>query len=304
MVLNEPADTPRYSVIVPAHDEAGSIAQTLAAIMGGTTLAQADTPRAADRDAPSDVIVVCNACHDDTAAIARATLPGAQVIETDQGGKWRAINIGLDQAREEIVIIVDADIEIGPMELGALARRLQRDNVWAASPAVVFDMSDTDKWVRAYYKVFARHPYLSNGVGGAGVYGLSARGRKQVGTFPRLISDDGYVRARIPSRHQRRVMHEIDGQKIRARVRPPRTLGALLRVEARWRRGDLELGRFAARRAQQRHHVWGLLRAGKVRKRDVLRYVAIKVIGRLLRLTTRGHPEAAWDKDATSRRPG
>lgn len=287
-----PVATPPFSVVIPAHDEAASIARTLRHLHG-------DDAGAIGR--PSEVIVVCNACSDNTAALARAADPEARVFELAEGGKWRALNAGIAMAHEDIVIVVDADVDIGPLELGALARRLQRDNVWAASPAVVFDMTDTDRWVRAYYKVFARHPYLSNGVGGAGVYGLSKRGRELVGPFPTLISDDGYVRARIPLRHQRRVMHEIDGRKIRARVRPPRTLAALLRVEARWRRGDIELQQFVATRQRQRHHVWALLKAGKVRKRDVARYIAIKLMGRVLRLATGVSVDRAWSKDGSSR---
>lgn len=298
MTLIEMSATPRFSVIIPAHDEAGGIARTLGTIQGG----QGESEGEVD-GRPSEVIVVCNACSDDTAEIARAAMPMARVIELGEGGKWRALNAGMALAREEIVIVVDADVEIGPLELGALARRLQRANVWAASPAVVFDLSDTDNWVRAYYKVFARHPYLVNGVGGAGVYGLSRRGRDCVGAFPRLMSDDGYVRARIPPRYQRRVMHEIDGRKIRARVRPPRTLAALLQVEARWRQGDLELQDHVAGplRPKPQHPLWGLLAAGKVRRRDALRYLAIKLTGRMLRTMTRLDPERTWTKDHSSR---
>ena len=249
----------------------------------------------------SRTIVVCNACSDNTADVVRQTMPEAEVIELAEAGKWRAINAGFASADDSIVLVVDADIEVSRKVLDELARELERPGVRAASPGVVFDLSFTDRWVRAYYKIFSRHPYLRVGVGGAGVYGLSAEGRASIPHFPPLISDDGYVRSRIPMRHQRRVSRGSDGRRTKSRVRPPRNLMQLLRVEARWRQGDVELSKLARVRKHERHPLWAMLDEGKVTYGDAARYLLVKLTGRILRILTPLDPQRGWKKDVSSR---
>ena len=279
---------PPYCVVIPAHDEEATIARTLRH-MGAPEAGRSRT------------IVVCNACSDRTADVVRETMPEAEIIELAEAGKWRAINAGFAAAGEGIVLVVDADIEISRRALDELARELERPGVRAASPAVVFDLSFTDPWVRAYYKIFSRHPYLRVGVGGAGVYGLSVDGRRAIAKLPPLISDDGYVRSRIPMRHQRRVSRGTDGRRIKARVRPPRSLRQLLRVEARWRQGDVELSKLARVRKHESHPLWGMLNEGKVTRGDAVRYLMVKVIGRIMRILTPLDPQRGWAKDVSSR---
>ncbi len=102
----------RIAVLVPAHDEAGGIARTLA-----TVLPQL---HAADR-----VLVVADNCSDDTAPIARAA--GAQVVERHhetERGKGFALAFGVDALRADppgLVVILDADCDLAPGALDALA---------------------------------------------------------------------------------------------------------------------------------------------------------------------------------------
>ncbi len=70
------------SVIIPAHDEGSVIARTLEAMTNGAAPGELD------------VIVVCNGCTDDTAAVARRFGPPVRVIETDIAGKSHALNLG------------------------------------------------------------------------------------------------------------------------------------------------------------------------------------------------------------------
>lgn len=279
---------PPYCVVIPAHDEEATIARTL------THIGQPEPGR-------MRIIVVCNACSDRTADVVRATMPEAELIELAEAGKWRAINAGFNAAGEGIVLVVDADIEVSRKALDELARELERPGVRAASPGVVFDLSFTDRWVRAYYKIFSRHPYLRVGVGGAGVYGLSIEGRRSIPQFPPLISDDGYVRSRIPMRYQRRVSRGLDGRRVKSRVRPPRSLMQLLRVEARWRQGDVELSKLAHVRKHESHPLWAMLGEGKVTHGDAARYLMVKLIGRIMRIITPLDPQRGWKKDISSR---
>ncbi len=103
----------RVAVLVPAHDEAGGIAQTLAAVLPQL--------QAQDR-----VVVVADNCRDDTAAIARAAGAQVQVVErfheTDRG-KGFALAFGVDALRADppgFVVILDADCDLAPGALDAL----------------------------------------------------------------------------------------------------------------------------------------------------------------------------------------
>ena len=105
---------PRVAVLVPAHDEAAIIRATLASI----------TPQllAGDR-----LLVVADNCMDDTARLAREG--GAEVVErfdTLRRGKGYALDFGVRHLAEqppEVVIVVDADCQVGEGAIDCLARR-------------------------------------------------------------------------------------------------------------------------------------------------------------------------------------
>ncbi|MCX6502428.1 MAG: glycosyltransferase family 2 protein [Microbacterium sp.] len=101
----EPVDTfPAASVVIPAHDEAGVISRTLEPL---AELAAAGR---------LEVVVVCNGCHDDTAARARS-YAGVQVIETDAASKTTALNLGDECATVWPRFYLDADIVVPPHAL-------------------------------------------------------------------------------------------------------------------------------------------------------------------------------------------
>ncbi|WEX74942.1 glycosyltransferase family 2 protein [Sinorhizobium numidicum] len=99
------------SVLVPAHNEENGIATTLASI--GRQLG--------DRDR---LVVVADNCSDRTAAVARAA--GAEVIErfdAQRRGKGFALDAGLrylEKAPPDIVMLVDADCDLGANALESL----------------------------------------------------------------------------------------------------------------------------------------------------------------------------------------
>jgi cellulose synthase/poly-beta-1,6-N-acetylglucosamine synthase-like glycosyltransferase len=102
----------RLAIIMPAHDEAAGIGATVRGLV----------PQLAPGDR---LIVVADNCSDDTAAIARGE--GAEVIVRTDGtrrGKGYALDYGvrhLEADPPEIVLIVDADCEVTPGALAALA---------------------------------------------------------------------------------------------------------------------------------------------------------------------------------------
>jgi cellulose synthase/poly-beta-1,6-N-acetylglucosamine synthase-like glycosyltransferase len=107
------ARRPSVDVLIPAHNEEDVIEATLASV--STQL------RPGDR-----ILVVADNCSDATATIARRA--GAEVAErhdTVRRGKGYALDHGLRVSKadaREVVIIVDADCELGPGTLDVLAR--------------------------------------------------------------------------------------------------------------------------------------------------------------------------------------
>ena len=153
----------RIVVLVPAHDEAGTIAATLQALRSQTRQ-------------PDRVVVVADNCTDDTAALARAC--GAEVVETvgNTDKKAGALNqalerrfrrrattdrrdgvplpahaaqrgpdrradtevTGPDLADEDFVLVMDADTELAPEFIEAAAASLARSPRIGAAGGLFF----------------------------------------------------------------------------------------------------------------------------------------------------------------------
>jgi len=103
---------PRVSVIVPVHNGEATIARCLAALSQGP----ADL---------SEVIVVDDRSTDATAAIAASH--GARVMANPSGrGPAAARNAGAQAARGDILLFVDADVEVQPQTVAAILDHLDR----------------------------------------------------------------------------------------------------------------------------------------------------------------------------------
>jgi cellulose synthase/poly-beta-1,6-N-acetylglucosamine synthase-like glycosyltransferase len=115
LVEEPPQKSPRFVVLMPAHNEAIGI---LAAI--NSVLPQLQ---------PGDrLVVVADNCTDNTAALARAA--GAHVIERHddlRGGKGHALDFGvrhIDASHNppDVLVVVDADCQVAPNALAALVQ--------------------------------------------------------------------------------------------------------------------------------------------------------------------------------------
>lgn len=105
---------PRVAVLVPAHNESSVIVATLNGLL----------PQLREGDR---LLVVADNCTDDTAALARAA--GAEVAERSniqQRGKGYALDFGVRHLAgdpAEVVVIVDADCQVGEGAIEHLASR-------------------------------------------------------------------------------------------------------------------------------------------------------------------------------------
>ena len=279
------------SLIIPAHNESAVLPATLERI-------------ASDPHADSvEVIVAANACSDATAERARAfahRLPGLRVIETDTPGKANALNLG-DQAAEAFPrIFLDADIVLGAGALEGMISALAVDAPVVGSPAIRFDLTGADRWVRAYYRIFEHLPYLRSGLVGLGVYGVSALGRQRFERFPDLMADDLYIQRLFEPAERIRTPGEFV-------VRTPRRWADLVQVRTRVDRGNAQIAA-AADRLESGHDygrtsgssvrsLVGLIASSPRLAPSALVYVGITVLAKLRARRSGDH----WGRDESSR---
>lgn len=126
-----PARVPDVAIVVPARDEADGIAASLSSLL------------AQDYAGKFRVVLVDDNSTDATAAIARG-LPGAGRLTVIDGavrpsgwaGKLWAVQQGVAQTSEELVLLTDADIVHDPAHLSSLVAHLDATGVDMASEMV------------------------------------------------------------------------------------------------------------------------------------------------------------------------
>jgi glycosyltransferase involved in cell wall biosynthesis len=211
------------SIVIPAHNEASVIARTLKAMTEGAE------PR------EFDIVVVCNGCNDDTAKEARRFAPLVRVIETNVASKPHALNLGDQAAVGFPRVYADADVILTPEVIRALARRLEKGDVFAVAPTANIDLSGCSWAVRACYDIRSYLPSAQQGIGGSGVYALSAAGRARFLEFPAITADDGFVRIQFKE-EERATLSSVSST-----VFPPRRIKQLIATKTRSHYGSYEL---------------------------------------------------------------
>jgi hypothetical protein len=209
------------SVVVPAHNEARGLRANLVKLLVGL-------PQGA-----LDVVVVCNGCTDDTAAVARS-VPGVRVIEIPEASKARAVAVGNRATGVFPRFHLDADVTLGGSDVIRMIDALREDGVLAVAPERVVPMDGVSWPVRAFYRVWQALPQVRDGLFGRGVVALSAEGQARVDALPSLMSDDLAISEAF-SPHERRVV-----SRAAVVVRPPRTVADLVRRRTRVATGNAQ----------------------------------------------------------------
>ncbi len=212
------------SVIVPAHNEAGVIGPTLAALEASTGV-------------EADVVVVCNGCTDNTADLARAA--GVRVIETPVGSKAGALELGRVDTAEGHRIYLDADIVVSPDALASVVDALDTPGIEGAAPQIRLELPvNASRPMAAYADVWRQAPYFSSGLIGSGFFGLTAEAQRRIGPWPSLIADDMVALCHLDPSERASVggtfIHEL-----------PSTLRETVRAETRREAGRLEFALWA-----------------------------------------------------------
>ncbi|QHC58453.1 WecB/TagA/CpsF family glycosyltransferase [Rathayibacter sp. VKM Ac-2760] len=273
---------PHGSVVVPAHDEEAVIARTLAPLASAAA------------SGALELIVVCNACDDRTAAIARS-FAGVTVVEIGEASKTAALNAGDAVATTWPRLYLDADVGVTADAVWSVFDAVTRGGLLAARPTAVYDATGADALVRAYYRARSRTPSLHTALWGAGGYAVSGSGHDRIGVFPALIADDEFVDGRF-SAAERAVVATAP-----AVVRVPRSTSSLLGVLRRTHRGSAQLAATTpgGERRSTRTAVEVLRAAqGPLELADAAVYLAFALASRLPDGRSTG-----WTRDDTARRP-
>lgn len=111
------SSVPRVSVVIPARNEAGNLPRLLAALKNQTVF-------------PFEILVVDDASQDQTAEIARGF--GVQVITPPQKpegwvGKCWACQFGAEHASGELLLFLDADVDLAPDGLSRLIAAYEKN---------------------------------------------------------------------------------------------------------------------------------------------------------------------------------
>lgn len=210
------------SIIIPAHDEAAVIGRLLDGLI----------PVA--ESIGFQIIVICNACSDNTAEIVTG-YPAVELIETHIPSKTNALNLGDSRAEGSVRVYMDADIVMSAEHVRTLIEALNDTTVKVAVPRIQMNFSHCSWYVKAYYDVWLSLPYVKEGIMGGGVYALSPEGRKKFDTFPDVISDDGFVMGHFSEAETKCVRESV------SLVAPPRTLAGLIKIKIRSRYGLYQL---------------------------------------------------------------
>ncbi|MGH8479884.1 MAG: glycosyltransferase [Gammaproteobacteria bacterium] len=277
------------SVVVPAYNEGMVIERCLRAMLEEA------------RPGELEIVVVCNGCKDDTAARVRKFGPMVTVIETPEGGKIHALNLGDEAATSFPRFYVDADIELSTAALRDVVALLGDDSpILAAAPKAVVDYRDRSLLVRSFYEVWTRLPYFDEGMIGAGVYAFSRRGRARFDKFPDIIADDAYARL-VVAPHERRCS---SGSTFT--ITPPTTLRGIVQIKTRVLAGNYELRRkFPELVANETTDAARSLRVIAITPRlwpHAPIYLGVMAVAKLLahrKLEQRRERE--WNRDETSR---
>jgi glycosyltransferase involved in cell wall biosynthesis len=279
------------SIIVPACNEAAVLERCLSALTAGSEPDELE------------VIVVCNGCSDDSAAIARRFSGPIRVIETPVGSKINALNLGDQEARGFPRFYVDADVVLNVRSIRAITQELQSGRTLAAAPKICHDLSRCSWAVKAFYKIDRQMPSFREGIGGSGVYALSEAGRTRFSEFPKLTADDGFVRLTFKPEERR----SVDGAE--SLVTPPTRLRGLIQIKTRSHFGSYELRRlhprlFANFGVGNRNALGRLLgNPGFWPGLAVYGYVKLRAKQNARRQIKRGKYEI-WERDNTSREVG
>lgn len=121
------AAEPDATVVIPAYNEERGIARALHAIARAVYITEH----------PTEVLVVANACTDDTAGIAERL--GARVVQEERKGVSYARQRGLEESVSPVILSTDADTQVGSEWIDAHLRHYRDPEVVGVAGSHEYD---------------------------------------------------------------------------------------------------------------------------------------------------------------------
>ena len=183
--LASDADLSDVTVLIPARDEAASIAKTLGGIE--------------EQGKNLTVILIDDQSSDGTANLARKSFHGdlrilrGKQLPAHWVGKLWALEQGRQLVSTELILLLDADIQLGPGTIGALKSKLQNENLDLVS--LMAELRMQSFWERALSPAFifffkllypfamANNPHSKVSAAAGGCVLLRARTLQEIGGF-------------------------------------------------------------------------------------------------------------------------
>lgn len=279
------SSNPICSVIIPAYNEADTIATTLRSLLRGM------------RENEFDVIVVCNGCIDNTAEVARMVAPQAHVLDLQVASKTSALNTGLAVAKNAPVVFLDADIKTDAEAVRSLVQFIHDEKVGLVYGNAYFNTEHCSMPVRAFYKTWQQNPYFDRRKMG-GFFAVSAEGLNRLGQLPETTNDDEYVRRKLADQS---AFVEVAPYVVEA----PRTLENLTKVRSRVYRGNSELSGVGAELCKTAKWQNTSLFIKRIAARPdlwagALIFASVAVIAHFRNLVS-GHKNKSWEQDRSTR---
>lgn len=281
-------ERPIASIVIPAHNEEAVIGRCLRVMTANA------------KPGELEIIVVGNGCMDATCEIARGFSSDVRVIDSSEASKIAALNLGDRSANFFPRLYVDADVQLSVEAIRGTCQTLQREGIYAAAPRIAWDLSHSNRFVRAFYRVWRLQPYFEDGRLGSGVYAVNRRGHERLKHFPDVTADDEYVR-RLFAPRERATDYEHCFV-----VTPPRKLTNLIKIKTRSRRGNRQLDQVSNSkkqgRARELHRLFRRVLVRPQRWLDFVVYAGVVAATSLNASRTRNLSHATlWEKDWSSR---
>lgn len=275
---------PKISLIIPAHNEETVIGRCLNTLNNLSCLNEVE------------IIVVCNGCTDNTAAVARTTVPWATVLDEKTPGKVNALNVGITHAVADVFAFLDSDLEIEGEQIVRLCHHLhQRADKLGACGRMHLETTHSNWLVSQYYRAWQLGPYFNNGKFG-GFFVLKREMMEKLFPLPTLTNDDEFIRRSIP------VGGILYDPAVCFTAQAPRTVRALLSVNLRILRGNRQLASMGLPSGLATGST--ILKKGLSNPRlwvGVAIYVFISAWGRLRMIIQSEQSGDQWERDDTSR---
>lgn len=211
-----------FSIVVPVHNEAASIAETASALLDGLP-------------AGAEVIFICNGCTDASLAILERVAGGrARLLDVPVASKSLAIREAERWTTAFPRFYIDSDVLISGRAVAKMARRLLAREADLVSPRIAMQLDGASLTARLAQHFAMKLPHQA-GDAFHSALGVSRALRERWGDFPEVMSDDTFIEAHVDPGRKAIVQEAL------LTSTPPQTFGSYVRVRARWERGLWQL---------------------------------------------------------------